>query len=94
YHFKFKVREKILIAAFCRSFQDPFAPARIAGVLALTATQQFYTAGDIAQRVMPNLSPLTLDREKQVREPAIRALRGFLDKMEQISENPELATQL
>lgn len=47
--------------------QDPFPPARMAAVLALAATQQFYTIMEIANRVLPAVTPLSCDPEKQVR---------------------------
>lgn len=44
------VRQKCLVSAFLRATRDPFPPARIAGVLALAATQQFYALQDVANK--------------------------------------------
>lgn len=41
-HIHPEVRQRVLISAFLRALRDPFPPARIAGVLALAATQQYY----------------------------------------------------
>lgn len=46
--------------------KDPFPPSRIAAVLALSATQQYYSLVEVANKVLPSLSPLTCDPEKQV----------------------------
>ena len=46
--------------------KDPFPPARVAGILALSATQQYYQLTDIANRILPSICPLTFDPEKQV----------------------------
>jgi SCY1-like protein 1 len=46
--------------------KDPFPPARAAAVLALSATQQFYSLIEVATRLIPALAPLTCDPEKQV----------------------------
>uniref|UniRef100_A0A1I7ZDA1 Protein kinase domain-containing protein n=1 Tax=Steinernema glaseri TaxID=37863 RepID=A0A1I7ZDA1_9BILA len=87
-------RAKILIGAFTRALRDPFTPSRSAGVLGLSATQQFYTLVDVANRVIPALCPLTCDPEKSVRDQAFKALHGFLGKLEKASENPELIPEL
>ena len=59
-------RQKILISAFTRATKDSFPPARLASVLALSATQQFYAIGEIANRILPAIAPLTFDADKQV----------------------------
>lgn len=70
--------------------RDPFPPARIAGVLALAATQQYFLLNEVANRVLPALCSLTVDPEKTVREPAFKTIRGFLGKLEKVSEDPSL----
>ncbi|GMR58326.1 hypothetical protein PMAYCL1PPCAC_28521 [Pristionchus mayeri] len=87
-------RQRILTGAFTRGLKDPFPPARMAAVLALSATQQFYALIEIANRVLPALSPLTCDPEKQVRDQAFSALKGFLEKLEKASENPASIPEL
>ncbi|VDO50962.1 unnamed protein product [Onchocerca flexuosa] len=59
-------RQQILISAFTRALKDPFPPARMAAILALSATQQYYSLVEVANRIVPALSPVTCDREKQV----------------------------
>lgn len=59
-------RQQILVSAFTRAFKDPFPPARMAAILALSATQQYYSLIEVANRIVPALSPMTCDREKQV----------------------------
>lgn len=87
-------RQGILISAFTRALKDPFAPSRMASVLALSATQQFYPIVEIANRIVPSLIPLTCDPEKQVRDQAFKAVRGFLEKLEKASENPACIPEL
>uniref|UniRef100_A0A0N5AYC8 N-terminal kinase-like protein n=1 Tax=Syphacia muris TaxID=451379 RepID=A0A0N5AYC8_9BILA len=87
-------RQRILIAAFTRAMKDPFPPSRIAAVLALSATQQYYSLVEVANKILPALSPLTCDPEKQVRSQSFKALRGFLEKLEKASENPEMIAEL
>jgi SCY1-like protein 1 len=87
-------RQRILINAFTRALKDPFPPARMAGVLAMSATQQFYSLIEVANKIVPSLSVLTVDPDKQVREQAFKAIKGFLEKLEKASENPEIIPEL
>ncbi|EGT55590.1 hypothetical protein CAEBREN_05906 [Caenorhabditis brenneri] len=87
-------RQGILISAFTRALKDPFGPSRMASVLALSATQQFYPIVEIANRIVPSLIPLTCDPEKQVRDQAFKAIRGFLEKLEKASDNPACIPEL
>uniref|UniRef100_A0A914X2H6 N-terminal kinase-like protein n=1 Tax=Plectus sambesii TaxID=2011161 RepID=A0A914X2H6_9BILA len=87
-------RQRILISAFTRATKDPFPPARVAAVLALAATQQYYSLVEVANKILPSLSPLTCDPEKQVRDQAFKALKGFLEKLEKASENPDIIPEL
>lgn len=84
------VRQKCLISAFTRAMRDPFPPARIAGIMALAATQQYFPLQDVASKILPNLCHLTLDPDKSVRDSVFRVLKGFLGKMEKVSEDPAL----
>ncbi|XGW30662.1 hypothetical protein V3C99_009547 [Haemonchus contortus] len=87
-------RQMILLSAFARGMKDPFPPSRMAAVLALSATQQFYSLVEIANRVLPALSPLTCDPEKQVRDQAFKAIKGFMENLEKASEHPELIPEI
>ena len=74
--------------------RDPFAPTRVNGILALSATQSFFSIRETATKVMPALCHLTIDGEKSVRDQAFKALRGFSGKVERVSEDPSLAEQM
>uniref|UniRef100_A0A0N5CBB7 N-terminal kinase-like protein n=1 Tax=Strongyloides papillosus TaxID=174720 RepID=A0A0N5CBB7_STREA len=87
-------RQKILLSAFTRALKDPFPPNRIAGILAMSATQQFYSLSEVANRILPALGPATFDSEKQVRDQAFKSLKGFIDKLEKVSENSELLEEM
>lgn len=62
----------------------------VAGILALAATQQYFLLSEVANRILPSLCPLTADPEKSVRDPAFKTIRGFLGKLERVSEDPTL----
>ncbi|XP_024942016.1 N-terminal kinase-like protein isoform X2 [Cephus cinctus] len=89
-HLHPQIRQKVLIGAFIRGTKDPFAPARSASVLALAATQQYFLLQEVANRILPALCPLTTDIDKGVRDNAFRTIRGFLSKLERVSEDPGL----
>lgn len=57
-------RSKVLIAAFTRATRDPFVHARVAGLLALSATMDFFSEDDCAGKVLPAICPVLLDKEK------------------------------
>ncbi|XP_060536590.1 N-terminal kinase-like protein [Cylas formicarius] len=89
-HLHPQIRQKVLISAFTRAMRDPFPPARNASVLALAATQQYYLLVEVSQRILPALCQLTLDPEKSVRDSVFRTIKGFLGKLEKVSEDPSL----
>ncbi|XP_061384496.1 N-terminal kinase-like protein [Danaus plexippus] len=89
-HLHPQIRQKVLVSAFVRATRDSFPPARQAGVLALAATQQYFLLAEVASRILPALCPLTADPEKQVRDAAFRTIKGFLGKLEKVSEDPSL----
>ncbi|XP_031638849.1 N-terminal kinase-like protein, partial [Contarinia nasturtii] len=89
-HLHPQVRQRVLVSAFIRAMRDPFPPARVAGILALAATQQYFLLTEIANRILPALCSLTVDSEKTVRDPAFKTIRGFLGKLEKVSEDPSL----
>lgn len=57
-------RSKVLIAAFTRATRDPFVHARAAGLLALSATMEFFTEDDCTTKILPAICPILLDKEK------------------------------
>ncbi|KAK5648616.1 hypothetical protein RI129_003508 [Pyrocoelia pectoralis] len=89
-HLHPQIRQKVLISAFIRAMRDPFPPARNAGILALAATQQYYLLTEVSTRILPALCQLTMDSEKVVRDSVFRTIKGFLGKLEKVSEDPSL----
>lgn len=58
------MRDKVLIPAFSRALKDPYPRTRIAGLMSLSSTQFYYSKEDCAQKIIPVISPLTIDPEK------------------------------
>ena len=67
-HLHPQTRQKVLSTAYLRALKDPFPPARQAGVMAVSATLNFFTVQECAQRLMPALCHMLLDPEKAVRD--------------------------
>ncbi|KAF5403977.1 N terminal kinase protein like [Paragonimus heterotremus] len=86
--FSVQVRQGLLLNAFLRATRDSFIPSRKAALAALFATQEFYKTDQLAGKLLPCLSFLTLDSDKSIRDETFRTVRNILDRLEQISEHP------
>jgi len=64
------------------------------GVSAFSATQQFYTLSEVSTRVLPALCQVTLDNEKSVRDITFQTIKGFLGKLENVSENEDFKEKI
>lgn len=74
-------RSKVLIAAFTRSLRDPFVHARNASLMALAATSEHFTEEDCASKVMPAICPSLIDKEKMIRDQALKTLDVYMNKI-------------
>jgi len=54
------------VPAFARALKDPFVHARVAGLMAFMATIDCFDPGDMATKVIPNISPVLIDQEKYI----------------------------
>ncbi|KAL8928381.1 MAG: hypothetical protein Q9172_000973 [Xanthocarpia lactea] len=76
-----QTRQKVLIAAFCRSLRDPFVHARNAALLALAATSDLFNEDDCATKVLPALCPSLIDKEKLVRDQASKTFDIYVHRI-------------
>lgn len=74
-------RSKVLIAAFTRSLRDPFVHARSAALMALGATTEHFTDEDCATKLMPAICPSLIDKEKLVRDQAVKTLDVYMQRV-------------
>lgn len=79
-------RSKVLIAAFTRSLRDPFVHARNASMMALGATVDVFSDDDCAQRILPSLCPLLVDKEKLVRDSANKTFDAYLTRIRKLAK--------
>ncbi|GHP09154.1 hypothetical protein PPROV_000789100 [Pycnococcus provasolii] len=85
--------KRVLLNAFTRALRDGFPPARSAGLMAIVATQQYYSSAEVATRVLPVASPLLVDTDASVRvhafslvENMTAALKAQSDKLAAAAE--------
>ena len=62
----YNTKRKVLVPAFVRALKDPFVHARVAGLMAFMATIDCFETDDVATKVIPNVSPSLIDKEKFV----------------------------
>jgi len=88
------VRQRVITSAFGRAMKDPFTAARIAGVLGMLNNIKYFTLKDCAYKAVPCLSALAVDPDKNVRDHVFKALKAFIEKLQQASDDPEKAAKL
>ena len=52
------------------------------------------TVAETGGRILPILAQVTVDPEKGVRDQAFRVVKGFLSKLEKVSEDPGLREEM
>lgn len=52
-----------------------------------------FISSEVATKILPNLFPLTIDMDKTVRDPAFKTIKGFMTKLERVSDDPALKEQ-
>lgn len=62
----------------------------LTGILAFAATQQYYLLNQVSHHILPAMCVLTGDPEREVRDQAFKVIKGFLSKLEKVSEDPSL----
>lgn len=80
-------RNKVLIAAFSRSMRDPFVHARSASLMALSVTGECFTDEDCALRILPAICPLMIDKEKLVRDQAVKTMDIYVQKIKKAASD-------
>lgn len=84
----------MLLAVFSKMIFDPFVPVRIATLQAIAATHQFYTIKETSDKVLPMICRLSTDADPNVRKLAFKIIKGFLDKLQQVSDDPNLREEM
>ncbi|KAJ1646431.1 Nuclear aminoacylation-dependent tRNA export pathway component [Coemansia asiatica] len=79
--------------ALLHALRDSFPPVRSAALAVASACANRWDAVEIARKVIPSLSPLLIDSERQVRMAALKALQAMISRVETHSQTmPATAT--
>ena len=81
------VRSKFTPSAFLRMFNDSFPKARSAGLSSIMLTLECYSSSILAKTIMPQVSALTIDSVRDVRESALRCLTACIEKLAKFSDD-------
>eukprot|EP01130_Rhizamoeba_saxonica_P006241 TRINITY_DN2485_c0_g1_i1.p1 TRINITY_DN2485_c0_g1~~TRINITY_DN2485_c0_g1_i1.p1 ORF type:complete len:693 (-),score=137.25 TRINITY_DN2485_c0_g1_i1:1312-3390(-) len=85
-HLERKTRDKVLVPAFTRALKDSFPQSRQAAIQGLIHTKSLFTINQIARGIMPALAPLTVDPVREVRSDCIKALKDFVQIVEDLQD--------
>ncbi|KAL0083980.1 armadillo-type protein [Phycomyces blakesleeanus] len=86
-HLEEGTRKKVLVPAFTRSLRDGFHHARIAALMALAATSEYYDAQDCSTRIVPCVSLVLIDKEKPVRVQAFKTMTCFINRLQDFADH-------
>jgi SCY1-like protein 1 len=89
-HMPLTTAKSVLLPCFSRALRDPHPLVRLVGVKGIAATAMpaspYYTPQDIALRLVPTLSSLTLDSDPHTRSLTLQTLKALLTLLEQNHE--------
>ena len=83
-HIPESIRGKTLVNGFGRMLKDPFIPSKLAALQSINNTMASYTPSQIAEQLLPALSPICVEaRSAEVREAAIIGLEKMVTKLKE-----------
>jgi SCY1-like protein 1 len=86
-------REKMLLPAYARAMKDPFAPCRLSALQSTLKSKELFSILDLATKVLPSVTPLTLDPVVDVRREAFQVVHNILKDLQQESTRMEQQAQ-
>ncbi|KAI9496704.1 armadillo-type protein [Zychaea mexicana] len=93
-HLNDGTRKKVLVPAFTRGLRDGFHHARIAALMALMATSDYFDVQECSSRIVPCISQVLIDKEKTVRVQAFKAINVFITRLQEHADKmPETALE-
>jgi SCY1-like protein 1 len=75
-------RAKLLLNGFGRMLKDPFVPSRTAAVKSFLSSVDKFTEDQMAKQIIPNVAPLMVDSDAEVRKTAIKCVTTMATKIE------------
>ncbi|PVV02419.1 hypothetical protein BB560_003127 [Smittium megazygosporum] len=93
-HLTKSTMKQIVGPALINSLRDPFPPSRVASLKAIKVSSSLIDPNDAARKIIPILSILLIDSEKQVRETSKSALLSLLSLVDEYGKTlPETAVK-
>ena len=86
-------RSKVLCSAYTRGLKDTDPQARAACLSGLREGSRYITAHDMANLVIPGLSPYLLDPLEEFRERVFEVLTHFVETVRSLAGDPEAMRQ-
>jgi SCY1-like protein 1 len=86
-------KEKMLLPAYARAMKDTFAPCRLSALQSCLQSKSLFTMTDLASKVLPSVTPLTLDPVVDVRKEAFKVIQNMLQDLQQESSKMEQRSQ-
>jgi SCY1-like protein 1 len=79
--FSQNTRVAVLVTAFGRALKDPFVPSRLAALMALASTAEYFGAQETCGKIIGTVAPALIDKDKTVRHEATKAMEVFMKKV-------------
>ncbi|ONH69201.1 N-terminal kinase-like protein [Cyberlindnera fabianii] len=76
-------RPTVLATAFSKALKDPFIHSRLAALMALTSSIEYFTPEIISNKILTVIAPSLLDKSSKVRDEAQKAFDLFFQKIKQ-----------
>jgi SCY1-like protein 1 len=82
-HLNKSSRSNVLATAFGKALKDPFIHSRIAAILALSSSIEYFTPDVISNKILTVIAPSLLDKSSKVREEAQKSFDLFFQKIKE-----------
>lgn len=82
-HLNKSSRSTVLATAFGKALKDPFIHSRIAAILALNSSIEYFTPEIISNKILTVIAPSLLDKSSKVREEAQKSFDMFFQKIKE-----------
>lgn len=81
--FNQNTRVTVLVTAFGRALKDPFVPSRLAALMALASTAEYFGPQETCGKILGTVAPSLIDKDKTVRTEATKTMSIFMSKVQE-----------
>lgn len=87
--FSQNTRVTVLVTAFARALKDPFVPSRLAALMGLASTAEYFGPQETCGKILGTVAPSLIDKDKAVRTEATKTMEIFMSKVHEYIETLE-----